>query len=373
MTVQRIAIIGHQAFSILNFRGPLIRHFVANGHQVLALAPDYSDADRAAVRALGATPLDYPLGRTRLSPIGDIATIRHLTSRLRQIRSDVVLSYSIKPVIYGTLAAWLSGVPRRYALIEGAGYTFASNPEPRVRMLRVLVRWLYRLSLSCATRVLFLNRDDLAEFVGLRLVDARKAANIGAIGVDLQDWHSTPTIGHPLTFLFIGRLLHEKGIDQFVEAARRIKSAYPEVRFVAAGELDENPGSIAREQLRSWAAEGTVEWPGHVDVKPLLSQASVFVLPSFYREGVPRTTQEAMAMGRPIITTDVPGCRDTVENGVNGFLIAPRDVDALHRTMMRFVLDRSLIASMGANSRRLAEARLDVRCANNRISAELGL
>ncbi|WP_331838638.1 glycosyltransferase family 4 protein [Hydrogenophilus thermoluteolus] len=171
----------------------------------------------------------------------------------------------------------------------------------------------------------------------------------------------------------VAHMLREKGVLEFVAAARRIKANYPEVRFVLVGGLHPNPGSIQKEEIESWVREGVVEWAGQVaDVRPWLAQTSVFVLPS-YREGVPRSTQEAMAMARPVITTDAPGCRETVMDGVNGFLIPPRDVDALVAAMERFIANPNLIRSMGTESRRLAEERFDVRVVNQRLMQILGI
>jgi glycosyltransferase involved in cell wall biosynthesis len=174
--------------------------------------------------------------------------------------------------------------------------------------------------------------------------------------------------------LFAGRLLREKGVLEFVEAARRIKAKYPETRFIVLGGLDTNPGAIPRKKVEGWVKEGLIEWPGHVaDVRPYLAQASVFVLPSYYREGVPRSIQEAMAMARPIITTDAPGCRETVIQGVNGFLVPVRDVDALVSAMERFINEPELIERMGKESRRIAEERFDVHKINRVLLEAMGL
>jgi glycosyltransferase involved in cell wall biosynthesis len=168
-------------------------------------------------------------------------------------------------------------------------------------------------------------------------------------------------------------LLREKGIVEFAQAAQRIKQRYPNTRFLLLGGLDTNPGALREHEVRSWADAGFLEWHGHVpDVRPYFAQTSVYVLPS-YREGVPRSTQEAMAMARPVITTDAPGCRETVVQGVNGFLVPPRDVDALVAAMERFILQPELILSMGQASRKLAEERFDVHKINQRILEVIGI
>jgi len=364
-----IAIISHCAPSLIGFRGPLIRDLVATGAKVYALAPDFDDNLREQVRNLGAEPIDYSLSRTGMNPFRDILDTFRLAALLRRLRPDVTLGYTIKPVIYGTIAAWLARVPRRVAMITGLGYVFtpsgASSSWSRT-LLRTTVLKLYTFALAKVDRVIFQNPDDLKEFTDAGVVSQDKAVNAGGTGVDLQEWPLSPPVTKPVTFLLAARLLREKGICEYVEAARTIKARYPEVRFILLGGLDTNPGGISRDEIRAWVEEGVVEWPGHVPVKPWFAQASVYVLPS-YREGVPRSTQEAMAMGRPVITTDAPGCRETVEHGVNGFLVPPRDVEALVGAMERFIKEPALIETMGKESRRLAEERFDVRKVNARL------
>jgi len=373
---KKIAIIGSQAFALWNFRGPLIREMVRRNLEVYALAPDYDDETLEKVRQLGAKPIEYPLSRTGLNPFRDAWSFLGLTFTLRRIKPDVTFCYTIKPVIYGTLAAWILGVPRRFAMIEGLGYAFTAPGEREEFKRRVVKRiavLLYKLALRRATKVFFLNPDDLNEFVQKCVVHSEKAFLLGPIGVDLEAFPPVPPVTAPITFLLAARLLREKGVREFVEAARRIKAKYPNTRFILLGGLDTNPGAISREEVEGWVKEGLIEWPGHVaDVKPYLAQASVFVLPS-YREGVPRSIQEAMAMARPIITTDAPGCRETVIPGVNGFLVPVRDVDALVSAMERFINEPELIERMGKESRRIAEERFDVHKINKTLVEEMHL
>lgn len=363
------AVISSQAFSLINFRGPIISDLVANGVTVFALAPDFDDQIRRKILALGAHPVDFFLTRTGMNPLRDGVDTVRLAMLLRRLQPDVTLGYFIKPVIYGTIAAWLAGVPRRVAMIEGLGYVFTASSSRETwkrKFLRKLVSFLYRLSLARAQMVIFLNKDDLAEFVEADLVDESKVINLGGIGVDLQAWLLSPPFTTQVTFLLAARLLREKGIVEYAEAARQVKVRHPDVRFILLGGLDPNPGALKQSEVEAWVREGLLEWPGHVEVRPWLAQTSVFVLPS-YREGVPRSTQEAMAMGRAVITTDAPGCRETVDDGVNGFLVPVRDATALANAMLRFVENPTLIATMGGESRRLAEARFDVRTINARL------
>lgn len=374
MTAKRFAIISHYAPSLINFRGPLIEDILARGHEVFALGPDIDEGMAEALRALGAKPVEIPLTRIGLNPLADLWTLFSLYRELSHIKPDVVLSYAAKPSIYGTMAAWLAGVPHRFAMIEGLGYVFIRRPNENFAqcLLRSTVTSLYRFALRRANRVFFLNDDDIADFSSMALVSPEQPVKIGGIGVDLEVWKPAPPVLSPVTFTFIGRLLRDKGVLEFVEAARKVKAAHPHTRFLLVGGLDDNPESIRKEDVEGWVREGVLEWPGHVPVQPFLEQTSVFVLPS-YREGVPRSTQEAMAMARPVITTDSVGCRETVVEGRNGFLVPPRDPEAIAGGMRKFIASPDLIASMGAESRKLAEERFDVRKVNAAMIEAMGL
>lgn len=364
----RVMLIGHSATATLNFRAPLIADLVAAGYAVEVLAPDWNEAQLARLAALGARGGTFALARTGLNPLQDLGTLLALWRHLRQRRPDVVFTYAAKTNVWGMLAAWLAGVPRRVAMVAGLGVAFTEEPDGgqswKRRALRCVLTALYRVALRSAHSVVIQNPDDATVLTrGLR-VAADKLVRINGTGVPLDEWppHSPHT--DPMTFTLVARLLREKGVLEFLHAARRVKARHPATRFWVLGPLDDNPGGLREADLRPWLDDGTVEWPGAVDVKPWLAQTSVFVLPSYYREGVPRSTQEAMAMGRPVITTDAPGCRETVVEGVNGFLVPPRDVDALERAMLRFIEEPALVARMGQESRRLAEERFDVRRAN---------
>jgi len=266
----------------------------------------------------------------------------------------------------------MTRVPRRYATVEGLGFYFTSDMETlSERMARAVVAYLYRFAFARATKVFFLNTDDLADLASRCIVPVGRGDVLGAIGVDLEEWPACGPHRDPLTFTMIARLLREKGVLEFAEAARQVRDRHKGIRFLLIGPLDTNPGAIRESQVRHWVSQGVLEWvPWTDDVKAYLRRTSVYVLPS-YREGVPRSTQEAMAMGRPIITTDAPGCRGTVVDGVNGFLIRPRDVGGLVECMQRFISNPSLVESMGRESRRLAEERFDARKISARFVDEV--
>lgn len=371
-----IALLAVRARDHAGFRGVLIQSLAEKGVKVYALASDYDKDSRAEMIQLGAEPIDISMARTGINPLIDIRDALRLAKVLKEISPDVLLSSFIKPVIYGTIAGWQANVPHRVAMIEGLGYVYTNDetePTKKKRVLRAVASALYRFALLRAHQVVFLNNDDLNDFLHWEIVDAQKATVLGGIGVDLDEWSFVPPVVKPIRFLFVGRLLREKGIEQFLDAARQVKKRYPAVEFVVLGDLDRSHDGIKAIQMQEWVESGSGEWPGYVAVPPWLERSSVFVLPSYYREGVPRSAQEAMAMGRPIITSDTPGCRDTVEDGLNGFLVPVRDSKALADVMTRFIEQPEIIGSMGRESRRLAEERFNVHEVNNRLMKILTL
>lgn len=368
-----VAIIGSEARYLVNFRGRLIADLHARGVKVFALAPGLDAETRRQIAALGGEPRDIAMARTGNNPLEDARTLLSIHRELRRVRPDAILSYTIKPVIYGTFAAWLAGVPRRFSMVEGLGSVFIEGEATnwRRRAVRAILFRLYARAFALSEQVVFLNPDD-EEFFRSRGVGRLRSMQLKGIGVDLDEWPTHPPVTEPMTFTYVGRMIADKGVVEFVEAARRVRRRHPRARFVLVGGLDTNPSAIAESRLRQWVAEGVVEWPGHVPVTPWLAQTSVFVLPS-YREGYPRSTQEAMAMARPILTTDVPGCRETVIDGTNGMLVPPRDPVALADAMERFIAQPELIAQMGAQSRRIAEETFDIKVVNARLVAMMGV
>ena len=371
-----IVLISSAAMSFWFFRAEFIRKLARRGIRVIALAPDFDREGRERVRGFGAEPVDYSLERAGLSPGRDLRDFVRLARLLRRLSPDAVIGYFIKPVIYGSIAASLAGVPRRFGMVAGLGYVFTESGQReswKRKALRTLASSLYRLALSLCDRVLFLNRDDRDAFLGAGLVDEDKVVLLPSEGIDLDRFSPAPPVTSPIRFLLVARLLREKGLAEYAEAARIVRARHPEVEFHLVGGTDPNPGAVDLKLVEGWVREGAIEWKGEMaDVRPAIAMSSVYVLPS-YREGKPISTQEAMAMGRPIITTDVPGCRDTVEEGVNGFLVPVRDSRALAEAMLRFVDEPALISAMGRESRRIAERDFDVAAINEMIVGAIDL
>lgn len=373
---QKLALISNNAFSIYNFRGDLIEDMIAQGVEVYAIAPDYNPEIRSKIVALGARPVDYRLNRASLSFLDDVQSCYSLFQTLRRIRPDITLSYFMKPVIYGSIIAALLGVKKRYALVEGLGFVYQDGAHKTIKMrfIRMIADRLYALAFALSDKVFFLNEQDIDTFADNKLMDRAKAINLHGIGVDLEKFSPSAVVSNPVTFLLMARLLRQKGIAEYAAAARIVKLASPDTRFLLLGATDPNPNSLTAGEVQTWVDEGIIEWPGNViDVRGFIRQSSVYVLPSYYREGVPRSSQEAMAMGRPIITTDHVGCRETVIHAVSGFLVPIRDPQALADAMMKFVNKPNLLIEMGARSRELAEARFNVRDANRAVLETMGL
>jgi glycosyltransferase involved in cell wall biosynthesis len=361
--------------SLLNFRGPLLRALLAEGLEVHVAAPDLpaNGVIRLQLEALGVRVHEVVLKRTGMNPLADMTTIYHLWRLMRRIKPDFSLGYTIKPVIYGNFAAWLAGVPRRFALITGLGYAFLGEAGQRTWLKRI-VQGLYRAALGKVQKVFFQNPDDEALFHSLGIIkwSDQKTVVVNGSGIDTSSFTVQP-LPNVIQFLQIARLLGDKGVREYVKAAIKVRQQYPDVRFGLVGWIDDNPNAIAKDELENWVESGDVRFYGRLDdVKPAIVESSVYVLPS-YREGTPRTVLEAMAMGRPIITTDAPGCRETVVDGENGFLVPVKSVDELAGAMLKFIAQPELISRMGERSRRIAEEKYDVNKVNEHMLTEMGV
>ncbi len=351
----KIVIVASLAFSLVNFRRRLIADMVACGHQVLACAPDDDPDVAGQLAAMGVSYRVMPMQRVGLNPVADLRTLWWIVALLDRERPDLVLAYTQKPIVYSGIACRIVRRVRFFAMVSGLGHAFGNEGS---RWLRLLVARLYRSALARAEAIFVFNADDRPEMLRHRMISpAAPVVQVPGSGVDLSHYRAAPIPPGPLRFLMIARLLRSKGLFEFVEAARNVRARHPDVRFELLGPLDPSPAGIGEEQLQAWKREGVVDYLGEArDVRPYLAAASVFVLPSWYREGLPRTILEAMATGRAVVTTDMPGCREPISEGVNGYLVAPRDAGALEATLLRFVDDPSLVSEMGARGREIAEA-----------------
>lgn len=375
--MNRVLVIAGFADSLLNFRGELIREFGRRGCEVHLAAPGLTDSD-GFVAALGLADVklhNIRLNRAGVNPFLDFFSFLDILWLVYRVKPSLVFSYTVKPVIYGAFASALARVPKVCVLISGLGYAFQGDEVSgwKRRSLRKLVTALYRLALRRVAVVFFQNPDDASLFQRERIVnESTKLVVVNGSGVDLSRFAVVP-LPSVSRFLLIGRLLGEKGVREYVEAARLVRASYPHVSFSLVGWIDENPDSIGAAELEGWERDGVVQYLGRLgDVREAISQCSVYVLPS-YREGTPRTVLEAMSMGRAVITTDAPGCRETVVDGENGFLVSVKSVEELASAMLKLINCPGLQSRMGARSREIAEERYDVHLVNQVMLREMGL
>lgn len=378
----KFLIIASFPVSILKFRGALIAAIQQAGFDIHIAAPDFESypEELKQLESLGYIVHDIPMQRTGTNPLNDAKTLSALYLLMKKIRPSYVMGYTIKPVIYGLLAAKLARVTHRYALITGLGYAFqgADAADYKKSNLQKLMHKLYSVALGSAHKVFFQNPDDEALFKSMEILKPSTPSKVvNGSGVDVSEYNVAPfpTIdsGPAPKFLLIARLLGDKGVREYVQAAKLIKLKYPHAEFDLVGWIDDNPDTIEQSELDSWIDAGVFKFWGKLsDVKPAIESCSVYVLPS-YREGTPRTVLEAMAMGRPIITTDAPGCRETVRDGFNGYLVPVKAVDELAAAMERFILEPQLISQMGKASRQLVEEKFDVDAVNEVMLKEMGI
>lgn len=367
-----LLVVGGAAASLVRFRGPLIDAALAAGHTVTCAA---GEADAGTTRALarrGVAFHELPIERAGRNPYEDVRAIHALRHLMQCVRPTVAIGYTVKPALYTVLAARsLNGI-RPFAMLSGLGYALSID-APKWTPATISARVLARVALPQADGVFLHNGDDRSVCIARRWVVPEKAHVLAGSGVDLTAFPAAPVPGGPLTFLFMARLLHDKGIGEFVEAATHVRQHAPDARFRVVGGYDSNPRAVSAQQIATWENESPVAFGGHVSAPwAEFAACHVFVLPSYYPEGLPRTLLEAMAVGRAVITTDLPGCREAVRNG-NGLLVPPRNAEALANAMLRFHAESSLIGQLGARSRLLAETVFDAKAVADHMLGVMGL
>jgi glycosyltransferase involved in cell wall biosynthesis len=369
MPGKTIAISINASWNIFNFRAGLIRALRAEGHEVVALSPPDAYAPRLA--ELGARHVAVPMDSAGVSPVQDLLLLARYRRALEAAQPDVFLGYTAKPNVWGSLAAQSLGIPT-INNVSGLGTAFI-----REGLLTKIVTALYRRAFRRSATVFFQNGEDRDLFVSRRIVDAGKAALLPGSGIDLERFAPRPredAADRRFAFLMVARLLWDKGVREYVEAARIVRARHPEVRFRLLGFLDVvNRTAVPRAEVESWVAEGLIDYLGDAeDVRPVLADADCVVLPS-YREGLPRVLLEASAMGKPLIATDVPGCRHIAEEGVNGFLCTVRDHVSLADAMTRMLaLPLAERAAMGGAARARVEADYDEALVARRYIEAIG-
>jgi glycosyltransferase involved in cell wall biosynthesis len=371
----KILVFSSLAYSLVNFRGALLNSIWEAGHDVLAVAPDDDSfvSDWLAEHDIRFQTVS--MNRTGMKPLQDLQTLLGYIRLIVREKPDLILAYTQKPIIYGGIAARLAGNVPFYALMSGLGYLFSPDGA-KPGLVRTIFLRLYREGVRKARKIFVFNRDDQADMLQAGIIDSRQiVVQVPGSGVDTRRFAQQPIPEGAPHFLMVGRLMKDKGVYEFLEAAKRVGQAFPEARFSILGRAETfNPTGISEGDITALQADYPVTFlPETTDVRPYLAQSSVFVLPSYYREGLPRTILEAMATGRAVITTDMPGCRDPIEDGKSGIIVPPKDVDALADAMRSFLVNPQQAMEMGNRARAIAEQVYDVAKVNSLLIGHMGL
>lgn len=347
-------------WGLLNFRGPIIRHFVKSGHELILVAPQDEASDMKANIPTDIHFIPIKMKRSKIAPLSDIDYFLTILKIYREERPDYIFHYTIKPNIYGSMAAKILRF-KSAMMIAGLGYTFSNN-----KITSHIARGLYKIGMACSDRVLVLNQNNYEEVVRRNLCIPEKITLLECgEGVDTTIFQYQDNSSKNTTFLFIGRILYDKGYQEFVECAKEIRREYPNVKFQVLGTFDKsNPMSVEVEVFEADCKSGIIEYLGFSnDILSIYAHKGVVVvLPSYYGEGLNRSLMEACATGKPIITTTIGGCRETVVNGKNGYLVAPKSTQGLVTAVKRYLaLTDEEKHQMSLVSRQLAEQRFDIR------------
>jgi glycosyltransferase involved in cell wall biosynthesis len=377
----KIIVLTADANTLVYHRGDLIRDFAMAGCEVVtSAAEDYPHVSEF-LRSLGGRHRPIRMVRSRVNPFSDLFTWLDMWRLFRSEKPDALFAYTIKSVVYGCVIAALAGVPRIYALLPGLGFTFVKPVTWKQRAVAWVSRALHRFALRRAQVIFMQNKDDLALLTEQQILPKGTPCHVTAgSGVNVDEFPHVPLADDAelrsgkVRFVLVSRLLISKGVEVFAEAARIIRARYPQAEFHLVGPFDPNPNRVTETQVEGWVRDGILTHHGMVrDVAAALRDKHVFVLPTWYREGVPHAALEALSMGRAIITTDSVGARETVRDGKNGFLVPPRDVDAVVAAVERYLAEPELAITHGLESRRLAEEIFDVRLVNRQILTAMGL
>ena len=368
----KIAVITAATHSIPRFRIDMIDEFVRRGCEVVVFGDEpHEQWDQFFVEH-NVAYRTYSVSRNGMNPLADLTTKEALKKLLSEERPDKVWTYQAKPNIYGCIAAHEIGLNDIYVMMGGLGSVFRAT-DLKSRLIRTIVSAEYRHAMRYAKTVFFQNMEDVEVFEKSNILNRDKVVLTRGSGVNVSAY---PQVEFPeqMRFLFVGRLVRGKGVLDYLDAARIVKKTHPEVGFDLVGPFDSNPTAVKPEDIQPYIDEGTVDFHGEQrNVQPYQEASSVFVLPSYYGEGTPKSALEAMSTGRPLIVADAVGCREVVKDGVNGFLVPPQDSGAIANAMMCLIEKPGLKEKMGLESRRMAEEIFDVRKVNETICYAMGL
>lgn len=367
----KILIIAPLSKSLVNFRGDLMKDIRKKGYDVVAVIPDNTDKEFFKENGIGVRLTN--LDKNSMSVFNTSNYYKELKKIIKEEKPDKVFSYTIKPVIFGSMAAYKVGIKEIYSLICGLGMLFCSG-SLKVKILRFFAGRLYKHALKYNTKVIFQNKDDINEFVKCGYVERNKCELVNGSGVNMEKFVKNDLPKDKISFLMVSRVLKEKGVMEYFEAAKLVKEKYPETRFSYIGQIDKNKNALPFDLLKSYVSSGVVEYvPETKEVEKYVAKCSVFVLPSYYREGIPKTLLEAAAMGRPIITTKTPGCKETVIEGENGLFVKTRDAKDLAEKMNWMVEHKDNLQKMGDKSFEICKEKFEIGIINEKMMKVMGI
>lgn len=366
----KILVISPKNKTVFNFRGDLIKDMISNGNKVYVTGPDREFVND--IMSLGVSEfIEIPLIKDNTSIAGDFLYLKNLRKTMKRIEPDLVFEYTIKPVIYGSLAAKSCGIKKIYPMVTGLGRVYASE-SLKTKIVRKIAKTLYQIAFKGCDKVIFQNGDDVREFVDGHYLPASKCVIVNGSGVNMDRFYRSDIPEKPV-FLMVSRIIKEKGVLDFARAARAVKKKVPKARFIVLGGYDNSIGALNETDIKEYIDDGSIELPGEVkDPISFYSRSSVFVLPSYYREGLPRTILEGMACGRPIITTDWTGCREPVVNEVNGYLVPIKNPKELSKKMYRLAVDRDKVLEMSDAAYKICQEKYEVSIINQQMRNIMG-
>ncbi len=366
---KRLIIVSNSSSSVINFRGQLIKQLINENFKVLVIVPknEFTTDFENKILKLGASVSTIPLDRAGLNPMRDFISFLALKSEFKKFKPDIILSYTSKPIIYSGFAIKNNTNIKFFPNLTGLGYGFTEELKLKRIIINFILKKLYKLSLKFSSAIIFQNPDDESLFNDLNIIKNKKTFVVNGSGVDLN-FYSPKSLPSKPIFLMLSRLVADKGVIEYCEAAKEIRSKFPDVEFQLAGSFDKNPSGLKYNQIKPFIESKDINYLGYLnDVRNALIKCKFYVLPS-YREGTPRSVLEAMSIGRPIITTDTVGCKETVVNGVNGLLVPIKDKKSLVIAIKRMLeYDEKKINHMASESIRLVKEKYDVIKVNQNI------
>lgn len=367
----KIGVLSSDTQSLFRFRMDMMEEFLRNGYEVVALGPGPEDTWIDKFKEEGIEYRQFFVDQNGTNPLKDIKTIKDIYKVIKEEKPDKIFAYQAKTIVYGSIAAKMNGIEEVYSLVAGLG-SILRGTGFKNNITKLILRLEYWIACKFNKKVFFHNVDDKNDFINMGLLKDNKAVVVNGSGVNMEKFKPSD-LPDNVNFLFIGRLIKDKGILEYLKACEEVKSRYPEIGCLLVGHFDSNPSALKPEELQPYIDAGIIEYAGEQDdVRPYIEESSVHVLPS-YHEGTPKAILESMAMGRPIITTDAPGCRETVVEGINGFLVPVKDVSKLSEKMIWMIENKDKLEEMGQESFKICVDKYDVKKVNKVILDTMGL